>query len=123
MVWVGSTGGSGPDAVESEVVLLMPTLRLSSRPLPYGKLLAIFVSSIAALALASGASAGPIVPGTYQLFDHGDGGLGPDYGLRVDALESELGISEVYFSFEQGGASVTLTWDGSVGAGSSATTP
>ena len=62
---------------------------------------------LAALAVpASNASAlGILGPGTYQLFDHGAGSLGPAYGLRVDAL------GEV-FSVELGGASVLLTWDG-----------
>ena len=54
---------------------------------------------------SSTANAGTILPGTYQLLDHGFGDLGPAYGLRVDA------ISEV-FSMELGTAQVLLTWDG-----------
>jgi hypothetical protein len=57
------------------------------------------------LALAGVAPAGTIVPGTYQLLDHGFGSLGPDYGLRVDAI-GEL------FGMEAGGVEVLLTWDG-----------
>lgn len=72
----------------------MPKLRLLLLPL------------ITTTLLASGpAVAGMIDAGTYRLFDHGDGQLGPAYGLRVDAL------NEV-FSFELGAANVELFWDG-----------
>jgi hypothetical protein len=57
------------------------------------------------LAAQSSFAVGVIGPGVYQLFDHGFGNLGPDYGLRNDALNK-------VFSVELGGASVTLTWDG-----------
>ena len=60
---------------------------------------------LAALLLSGPAVAGIIDPGTYQLLDHGDGNLGPHYGLRLDA------IGEV-FSFELDGAFVELIWDG-----------
>lgn len=63
---------------------------------------------VLALALVFGggaASAGTILPGLYQLIDHGDGELGPDYGLRMD----DLGDT---FSFSLGGANVILDWDG-----------
>ena len=60
------------------------------------------------------AHAGMVLPGTYQLLDHGFGALGPDYGLRVDA------IGEV-FSFELGGVAVFLTWDGGATANISGT--
>lgn len=60
----------------------------------------------AALLPASPARAvGVILPGSYTLLDHGDGDLGPDYGLRVDS------IGEI-FSVELGGASLTLSWGG-----------
>ncbi len=48
--------------------------------------------------------AGTISTGSYQLLDHGDGQLGPDYGLRVDSL------GEV-FSVELGAANVVLDYD------------
>lgn len=48
---------------------------------------------------------GTLGPGLYQLHDHGFANLGPDYGLRVDALNK-------IFSVDLGGASVTLFWDG-----------
>ena len=66
------------------------------------------------LPLALPASAGEILPGVYQLLDHGDGQLGTDYGLRVDA------IGEV-FSVELNGASLLLTWDGGTTANISGT--
>ncbi len=66
-------------------------------------------ASIAALVLLftmqSSFAAGIIGPGVYQLHDHGFGTLGPDYGLRVDAIAA-------IFSVDLGGASTTLTWDG-----------
>lgn len=43
----------------------------------------------------------------YRLLDHGGGGLGPDYGLRVDYL----GLSNNTFSVEKSGASVRLVFD------------
>ncbi len=56
--------------------------------------------------LAPGSStAATIVPGTYQLLDHGSGNLGPAYGLRVD----DIGV---VFSVEIGAANIILTWDG-----------
>lgn len=57
------------------------------------------------LLLASASQAATLGAGLYQLLDHGDGQLGPAYGLRVDS------ISEV-FSVELGGAAVFLDWDG-----------
>lgn len=59
------------------------------------------------LTLIAGAAQaiGIINPGLYQLLDHGDGTLGPQYGLRVDS------IGEV-FSVELGGANIVLDWDG-----------
>lgn len=70
------------------------------------RIAASIVSLLALVLLAATPGvAGTILPGSYQLLDHGDGALGPDYGLRVDSL------GEV-FSVELGGASVTLTWDG-----------
>ncbi len=72
----------------------MLLLRLLLLPLP-----------LAALLVSGPAVAGTIDPGTYQLLDHGDGNLGPAYGLRVDA------INEV-FSFELDEAFVELIWDG-----------
>jgi hypothetical protein len=51
------------------------------------------------------AQAGTILPGQYFLLDHGDGDLGPDYGLRVDAIGET-------FSFELGGAQIILDWNG-----------
>ncbi len=74
----------------------MLLLRLLLLPLP-----------LAALLVSGPAVAGTIDPGTYQLLDHGDGNLGPAYGLRVDAI----GDGEV-FSFELGEAHVELFWDG-----------
>jgi len=61
------------------------------------------------LTMQTSFAAGILGPGVYQLHDHGFGNLGPDYGLRVDA------INEV-FSVDLGGASVTLTWDGGASA-------
>lgn len=61
--------------------------------------------AVLALGAAPAALAGFIGRGTYKLLDHGDGNLGPAYGLRVDA------INEV-FSFELDGADVELFWDG-----------
>lgn len=43
----------------------------------------------------------------YRLLDHGGGGLGPDYGLRVDYL----GLSNNTFSVEKSGAKVHLVFD------------
>ena len=70
----------------------------------------------ALLAMAASVAAGPVTPGVYTLLDHPDGRLtsnpccGP-YGLRLDFLEgSAVGPT---FSVSTGGASVTLTWDGS----------
>lgn len=57
------------------------------------------------LPVGSASALGVINPGVYQLLDHGNGNLGPAYGLRVDA------INEV-FSVTLGSAFVTLTWDG-----------
>jgi hypothetical protein len=48
---------------------------------------------------------GTILPGLYQLHDHGEGNVGPDYGLRLDALGT-------LFSMDLGSADVTLDWDG-----------
>ena len=66
-----------------------------------------WVALIAVLALlaAPGAIAGTILPGSYTLLDHGNGSLGPAYGLRVDS------IGEI-FSFSLGAAGVQLDWDG-----------
>jgi len=60
---------------------------------------------VMAALLPGAAVAGTILPGLYELLDHGDGALGGDYGLRMDVLG-------VTFSVEAGGASVTLDWDG-----------
>ncbi len=60
---------------------------------------------VLALPLALSANAGTILPGTYQLLDHGFGDLGVAYDLRVDA------IGEV-FSAELGSADIILDWDG-----------
>jgi len=69
-------------------------------------LFALAIVLLAASCLGPGAAfAGTILPGTYSLLDHGDGGLGTDYGLRFDALG-------VTFSVELGGAAITLEWDG-----------
>jgi len=84
------------------MMALPPTLRLFlSR-----KLFTIFIGAVAALALASGASAGTIDPGVYLLSDHGSGNKGVHYGLRVDDLGDKL------FSTELGVAEVLLTWNG-----------
>ena len=49
---------------------------------------------------------------TFNLLDHGDGQLGPDYGLRYDLLPPDPPDGEgPTFSFENGVASVLLTWD------------
>ena len=56
-------------------------------------------------ALSSPASAGTILPGLYQLFDHGFGNEGSDYGLRMDSLDA-------IFSVQLFGAEVRLFWDG-----------
>ena len=69
------------------------------------KMCAFWLALGVTLGLAGSVQAGTILPGLYQLLDHGDGNLGPAYGLRVDS------IGEV-FSVELGGASVTLDWDG-----------
>ncbi len=63
-----------------------------------------FISFLLLLS-TSPAAAGIITPGTYRLFDHGFGNLGPDYGLRVDATGQ-------LFSTELGGAQTVLTWNG-----------
>jgi hypothetical protein len=68
-----------------------------------------FVVIAMSMILAASAQAVPLVPGLYQLFDHGDGHLGPDYGIRSTALGK-------LFSFELGAASVTLDWDGGLTA-------
>lgn len=69
----------------------------------------LFVRSLAiaatSLLFASASQAASLGAGLYQLLDHGDGQLGPAYGLRADS------ISEV-FSVELGGAAVFLDWDG-----------
>jgi len=63
------------------------------------------VVATAFLLLAGPASAvGVILPGTYELFDHGDGQLGTDYGLRMDALGTT-------FSVETGAAQAFVEWD------------
>jgi hypothetical protein len=80
---------------------------------------ALLVSLLALVAFtATPALAGTILPGTYTLLDHGDGALGPDYGLRMDQL-SVTGSKA--FSVELGGASVSLTWDGGTTASISGT--
>jgi len=61
----------------------------------------LFVATPSAQALSV------VTGGTYELFDHGEGLLGPAYGLRVDSLGGGT-----VFSFEEGLASVFLTWDG-----------
>jgi len=43
----------------------------------------------------------------FLLLDHGDGGLGPNYGLRVD----ELGGAPPTYSASNNGASLTLSYD------------
>ncbi len=63
-----------------------------------------FISFLLVLSTAT-AFAGTIFPGTYRLLDHGDGALGPDYGLRVDSI-NEL------FSVELGSVQTLLTWNG-----------
>jgi hypothetical protein len=70
------------------------------------------------VAAATPALAGTILPGTYWLLDHGDGDLGPDYGLRMDQL-SVAGSKT--FSVEAGGAAVSLTWAGGATANISGT--
>ena len=57
--------------------------------------------------VASGAQATELI---YQLLDHGGGGLGPDYGLRLDQLPP-IGEDGPIFSTELGGADVTLIYD------------
>ena len=61
--------------------------------------------AVAWLLVAAPASADVI----HVLLDHGDGGQGTNYGLRID----DNGVNT--FSFEQGGAHVTMTFftDGS----------
>ncbi|MFQ5417395.1 MAG: PEP-CTERM sorting domain-containing protein [Myxococcota bacterium] len=66
--------------------------------------ISLLATAIAWLA-ASPASAGTLLPGVYNLFDHGFASLGPSYGLRVDAIGK-------IFSVELGAANVTLSWDG-----------
>ena len=72
------------------------------------------LATVCLLLLGAPALAGTILPGTYVLLDHGDGNLGPDYGLRVD------GIGEL-FSVELGGAQTLLTWGGGATASLSGT--
>ena len=68
--------------------------------------LSILLLTLAALIGAQSAQAlGVIGAGTYRFLDHGDGQLGPDYGLRVDS-------DGLVFSVELGGAFTTLTWGG-----------
>ena len=67
--------------------------------------LATLIGLTLTLLTGSAQALGVIGPGLYQLFDHGDGTLGPQYGLRVDS------IGEV-FSVELGGANIVLDWDG-----------
>lgn len=69
------------------------------------RLVGAAVAFASTLALAWPAPAGTMVPGTYRLLDHVFASLGPDYGLRLDA------IGEV-FSMEVGGVEVLLTSDG-----------
>lgn len=76
------------------------------RPQETARALVCALGSLSLLLVAPAALAGTILPGVYQLLDHGDGELGPDYGLRMDSL------GEV-FSVELGSASVELSWDGS----------
>ena len=72
-------------------------------------LIGLFCFGAGWLPASSASALGILLPGSYTLLDHGDGNLGPDYGLRMDSL-GEL------FSVELGGASVTLDWDGGVTA-------
>ncbi len=65
----------------------------------------IAVLSAVVLLAQTSVFAGVMGPGVYQIHDHGYGNLGPNYGLRVDALSKT-------FSTDLGGASVTMTWNG-----------
>ena len=56
-------------------------------------------------AVSSTASAGTIQAGLYQLFDHGFGKKGSDYGLRMDSLDA-------IFSVELYNAKALLYWNG-----------
>lgn len=60
----------------------------------------LIAALLAAFSLSTAASAI-----TFQLLDHGDGVLGPDYGLRVDT-QGEI------FSVEIGAADILIDWDG-----------
>lgn len=66
-----------------------------------------------ALCLTTKAFAAPVGAGTYQLFDHGHGQLGPYYGLRLDG---HFNNTNQVFSASSGGAMVSLTWDGNQSA-------
>jgi hypothetical protein len=70
-----------------------------------GTLLTLVIGLAFTAAFASTASAGTIPAGPYQLFDHGFGGKGDDYGLRMDRLDA-------IFSVELFGAEVILVWNG-----------
>jgi len=63
------------------------------------------VCAVVSLCASGALAAGTFGPGLYQIHDHGNATLGPDYGLRVDALNA-------IFSTDLGGADVTLFWDG-----------
>jgi len=80
-------------------------IRFQPRSVSLSVVLAMAVVIVAVCIPASSAKAQPVVPGTYLLFDHGYGNLGPDYGFRYDALGK-------VFSLELGAAFVTLDWDG-----------
>lgn len=66
---------------------------------------AVVAISVLLLSLQTASAAGTILPGLYQLHDHGEGNVGPDYGLRVDSIGA-------LFSVDLGSAYVTLDWDG-----------
>ena len=63
------------------------------------------VASVLLIGLGSSASA---VTTVYQLFDHGYGALGPDYGLRLDELFNGTNTT---FSVSSNGAEVFMTYD------------
>lgn len=47
----------------------------------------------------------------YRLYDHGQGALGPNYGVRVDVLAALVGIDPTTFSASTNGGNLLLSYD------------
>lgn len=67
-------------------------------------------------ALLVGSTPSAAIPDTialFKLFDHGEGNLGPDYGVRIDALPTPGSADGLLFSVEDdlGDSRVMLMWN------------